>query len=121
VKYLKITIKNLLKNSNSGLYSRSKFSSSNLLLFALIFAVIGGYIIYKSFAANFTLTVDGNAKSQTMDGFGVSINAHSWKNGELKPALDMLVDQNGSTTFRIVQEMADLQRRHHLRHCPGRL
>jgi hypothetical protein len=107
VKYLKITIKNLLKNSNSGLYSRSKFSSSNLLLFALIFAVIGGYIIYKSFAANFTLTVDGNAKSQTMDGFGVSINAHSWKNGELKPALDMLVDQNGSTTFRIVQEMAD--------------
>jgi O-glycosyl hydrolase len=54
-----------------------------------------------------TLTVDGAIKSQTVDGFGTSINVHSWNNGELKPALDMLVDQNGSSIFRVVQEMTD--------------
>lgn len=54
-----------------------------------------------------TTTLDGSIKYQTMDGFGVSINAHSWKNGEVKPAIDMLVDQNGSKIFRVVEEMAD--------------
>jgi O-glycosyl hydrolase len=58
-------------------------------------------------AASTTITVSGSQRFQTMDGFGVSINAHSWKNGELKPALDMLVDQNGSRIFRVVMEMAD--------------
>ncbi len=58
-------------------------------------------------AVSTTITVSGDQRFQTMDGFGVSINAHSWNNGELKPALDMLVDQNGSTIFRVVMEMTD--------------
>jgi O-glycosyl hydrolase len=107
VKYLKITIKNLLKTSNSGLLSRSKFSSSNLLLFALIFAVFGGYFIYSSFAANPTLTVNGSQKSQTIDGFGGSINSHSWKNGQVKPALDLMISQDPQQLFRVVMEMTD--------------
>jgi O-glycosyl hydrolase len=58
-------------------------------------------------AAGAVVTVSGGQRFQTMDGFGVSINAHSWNNGELKPALDMLVDQNGSRIFRVVMEMTD--------------
>ena len=53
------------------------------------------------------LTIDGNQRFQTMDGFGVSANSASWDNGELKPAIDRLVDDNGSTIWRVVIEMAD--------------
>jgi chitodextrinase len=58
-------------------------------------------------AANVTVNVNGNQQFQTMDGMGVNINAHSWDNGNVKPALDMLIDQNGSRIFRVVQEMQD--------------
>jgi O-glycosyl hydrolase len=54
-----------------------------------------------------SVTVNAGTKYQTVDGFGTSINVHSWKNGQLKPALDMLVDQNGSSVYRVVQEMTD--------------
>lgn len=53
------------------------------------------------------LVIDGNQRFQMIDGFGVSANAASWDNGELRPAIDMLVDQNGSTIWRVVMEMAD--------------
>ncbi len=53
------------------------------------------------------LTIDGNQRFQTMDGFGVSANSASWDNGELKPAIDTLIDNNGSTIWRVVIEMAD--------------
>ncbi|MBI3331950.1 hypothetical protein HYZ99_03245 [Candidatus Peregrinibacteria bacterium] len=53
------------------------------------------------------LTLDGAVQFQAIDGFGVSANAASWDNGELRPALDMLVDQNGSTLFRVIIDEAD--------------
>src|SRR5207249_3038677 len=40
-----------------------------------------------------SLTIDGAQVFQTIDGFGVNANSLSWNNGELKPAIDMLVDQ----------------------------
>ena len=42
-----------------------------------------------------------------MDGFGVNINSLSWKNGELAPALDRLIDEVGAKTWRVVFDMAD--------------
>ena len=53
------------------------------------------------------LTIDGSQRFQTIDGFGISANAASWDNGELRPAIDMLMDQGGSTIWRVVMEMAD--------------
>jgi hypothetical protein len=41
---------------------------------------------------------------QTIDGMGVNINVNSWKNGELKPALDALIDINGSSAFRVIRD-----------------
>jgi hypothetical protein len=53
------------------------------------------------------LTIDGNQRFQIIDGFGVSANSASWNNGELRPALDRLVDENGSTIWRVIIDMAD--------------
>ena len=53
------------------------------------------------------LTIDGNQRYQTIDGFGVSANSASWNNGELRPAIDKLMDEGGSTIWRVVIEMAD--------------
>jgi hypothetical protein len=97
----------LTNSPKAEAFKKSRFSRTNLSIFAVIFAAIGGYLIYSSFAATYNLTVNGNTKFQTMDGFGVSINSDSWKNGELKPAIDMLVDQNGSQVYRVVMEMTD--------------
>lgn len=53
------------------------------------------------------LTVNGTQTFQTMDGFGVNINSLSWKNGESKPAIDLLADQMGATTWRVVFDEED--------------
>jgi len=74
---------------------------------ALILTVFALMRAPTASAASNIITVSGDQRFQTIDGFGVSINAHSWNNGELKPALDMLVDQNGSRIFRVVMEMTD--------------
>jgi O-glycosyl hydrolase len=54
-----------------------------------------------------SLIIDGSQTFQSIDGFGVNINSASWNNGELRPALDMLVDQLGATIFRVVVDNAD--------------
>jgi len=53
------------------------------------------------------LTIDGNQRFQTIDGFGVSANSASWDGGELRPAIDKLADDGGSTIWRVIIEMAD--------------
>ena len=57
--------------------------------------------------AGTALTVNGGQTFQTIDGFGVNINSLSWKNGEMRPAIDMLVDQMGVTLWRVVFDMED--------------
>lgn len=58
-------------------------------------------------AGGVPLTINGGQTFQTIDGFGVNVNAHSWNNGELRPALDLLHDQMGSTLYRVVYDMGD--------------
>jgi O-glycosyl hydrolase len=53
------------------------------------------------------LTLNGNTRYQTIDGFGISANSLSWNNGELRPAIDRLHDEGGSTIWRVVIDMAD--------------
>jgi hypothetical protein len=53
------------------------------------------------------LAINGSQTFQTMDGFGVNINSLSWKNGQLAPALDRLVDELGAKTWRVVFDMMD--------------
>jgi len=54
------------------------------------------------------VTVNLTDEHQVMDGFGVAVNSASWNDGELAPALDMLID-GGSTIFRVVYEPDDVQ------------
>ena len=54
-----------------------------------------------------TLAVNGAQRYQVIEGFGVNANAASWNAGELKPGLDMLVDQMGATIWRVVIENGD--------------
>src|SRR6266511_1726295 len=43
----------------------------------------------------------------TIEGFGVNANSGSWNDGELRPALDMLVDHLGATIWRVILDNAD--------------
>ena len=52
--------------------------------------------------------IDAGKKYQSLDGFGVNINAAWWLDGEyrdadvVRPAIDMLIDSLGATIFRVV-------------------
>jgi hypothetical protein len=95
------------KISDRGVSKASGFKRSNLALFAVAFAILGGYVILQSFAANPTLSVDGSQKLQTMDGFGAAVNGHDWKNGQEKAAIDLMLNQDPQQLFRVVMEMQD--------------
>jgi hypothetical protein len=58
-------------------------------------------------ASSQNLVVDSSTQYQVIDGFGVNVNSLSWNGGELRPALDLLVDQLGATIFRVVFDNAD--------------
>ncbi|HEX2971031.1 MAG TPA: Ig-like domain-containing protein, partial [Tepidisphaeraceae bacterium] len=51
-----------------------------------------------------TLNLDGSQQYQRIDGFGVNANSASWNGGQLRPAIDQLVDQMGATLWRVVVE-----------------
>jgi hypothetical protein len=50
------------------------------------------------------LTIDAAVIYQTMNGVGSNVNSWSWKDGELIPALDILVDTLGHNIFRVVHD-----------------
>lgn len=45
-----------------------------------------------AYAAVSNLQVDGSQTFQKIDGLGVNINVHSWDNGAVIPALNLLTD-----------------------------
>lgn len=57
--------------------------------------------------------INGAAKFQTLDGFGVNVNTTWWYNGSygdaavMQPAIDLLVDSMGAAIFRAVIEEID--------------
>src|SRR5262245_34251179 len=74
-------------------------------VFLFCFAAFLFFSVHQASAA--TLNVDGSQQFQTIDGFGVNVNTGWWNNGEVKPAIDMLVDQLGANIFRAVIEESD--------------
>jgi hypothetical protein len=58
-------------------------------------------------ATSIDVTVDGGRRYQTISALGADINPHSWDNGNLKPALDLLIDKGGMKTFRVGMDMLD--------------
>jgi O-glycosyl hydrolase len=86
------------------------------ILKSLLLIIISGIVIPLSTSAqtpDIKLQINGAAKYQTMDGFGVNINPAWWINGSysdakvVKPAIDLLVDSLGATIFRAVIEEID--------------
>jgi O-glycosyl hydrolase len=51
-----------------------------------------------------SLTVDGSQQFQRIDGFGANINSAAWGDGDVRPALDTLLNQMGANTFRVIVE-----------------
>lgn len=45
--------------------------------------------------------IDATSAFQSIDGFGVNINAKYWNEGRLIPTLELLVDDLGATLFRV--------------------
>jgi hypothetical protein len=80
---------------------------STLALMVFVSATAIGITLTASTHGEGSLTIDASQQFQTLDGFGVNINSASWKNGELRPAIDMLVDQLGATIFRVVIDNGD--------------
>ena len=54
-----------------------------------------------------SIVIDGGSQFQTIDGFGVNANVASWNNGELRSALDTLVDQLRATLWRVIIDNTD--------------
>lgn len=80
-------------------------------ILSLTTTISGGPALVQQRAAagEVAITVDGSRTFQRIDGFGVNANARSWNNGQLAPALDMLVDQMGARIFRVILEKSDWQ------------
>jgi len=90
-----------------GASSKKVIRVSTLALMVVVSATAVGVTLTGSTRAEGSLTIDGSQPFQTLDGFGVNVNSASWKGGELRPAIDMLVDQLGATIFRVVIDNAD--------------
>jgi hypothetical protein len=68
---------------------------------------LAGLMLFAVEAQAANLTLDGSKQYQPIDGIGVNINVNGWKNGELKPALDALIDQNGMSLVRVIRDPMD--------------
>jgi chitodextrinase len=79
---------------------------TRVLIGALFILVLQVPIVSQVAFAATALTIDGAQRYQTMDGFGTSVNSTSWKNGELRPALDKLTD-GGTTLWRVIIDNTD--------------
>jgi len=60
--------------------------------------------IYAYPQQNIKISVNGLNRLQTIDGIGVNINTRSWKDDELKPAIDLLADSMQAKFYRVIVE-----------------
>jgi O-glycosyl hydrolase len=54
-----------------------------------------------------TVTIQGAATNQVIEGFGVNLNYRGWNGTELQPVLDALIGQAGMTQFRVIYDLTD--------------
>ncbi len=71
-----------------------------------IFLLIVWFAFYSTSYSQpaITMSVNGLNRLQTIDGIGVNINTRSWKDDELKPAIDLLADSMQANIFRVIVE-----------------
>jgi O-glycosyl hydrolase len=62
---------------------------------------------FSSAAVTPNLTVDGASRFQRIDGLGVNANVDNWDGGALRAGLDLLIDRNGASLFRVVRDPMD--------------
>lgn len=55
----------------------------------------------------FSIQIDGSRVYQQMDGIGVNANTSSWKDHDLEPALNLLLDSMHATVWRIIVETVE--------------
>ena len=87
----------LILRSKSRLWMRCKA--------ALLVCLFIGLTVALTEAAD--IVVDGSKTFQTIDGFGVNVNAKQWGEGNFKGALDQMVDDLGASLFRLYIDNTD--------------
>jgi hypothetical protein len=93
--------------SVTGSFLKRIIAASTIAAVVSISTMVIGISLMAMAGVGGSLIIDGSQAFQSIDGFGVNANSASWKNGELRPAIDMLVDQLGATIFRVVVDNAD--------------
>lgn len=78
-----------------------------LLVFLLNLSYPANIRTSKAQSSETNLTINGGVAYQTINGVGSNIHSWSWKGGELRPALDILVDTLGHNMFRVVHDRMD--------------
>ncbi len=68
-------------------------------------ADVGGIDFVATEAIN--TSVDLSQAFQRVDGMGTNVNVNSWEGGQLRPALDLLVDVNGASLLRVIRDPMD--------------
>jgi hypothetical protein len=76
-----------------------KFSAALALLLTS-----GLFCPLSALSQTINLAVNASVTFQTVGGVGTNINSWSWKNGELQPAIDILIDDLGYSIFRVVHD-----------------
>ncbi|HET6421289.1 MAG TPA: hypothetical protein VFG19_14110 [Geobacteraceae bacterium] len=98
-------------NKAASRFFKNTEKKSLYVIFAATIALmlIGTLISFPYFSGHVDsgLIIDGSRQFQTVDGFGVNANSLSWNGGELKPAIDMLADEMGSSLWRVVFDQED--------------
>jgi hypothetical protein len=83
--------------SVTGSFLKRIIAASTIAAVVSVSTMVIGILLMALAGAGGSLIIDGSQAFQSIDGFGVNANSASWKNGELRPAIDMLVDQLGAT------------------------
>jgi hypothetical protein len=86
--------------SVTGSFLKRIIAASTIAAVVSISTMVIGISLMAMARVGESLIIDGSQTFQSIDGFGVNANSASWKNRELRPAIDMLVDQLGATIFR---------------------
>jgi hypothetical protein len=82
-KTLKHTVKKLPYKLKSSSFTSYHFNKSNLIIFSLVFAAIGAYIIYSSFAAGFSTSFE--AENTSKSGSAITVSDANASGGSAHP------------------------------------
>ncbi|MCJ7692710.1 MAG: hypothetical protein MUO22_04780, partial [Sedimentisphaerales bacterium] len=69
------------------------------LLICVVFLIGGGGEVFSETPVK-EAVLNAEKQFQVIDGFGANINPAQWRDGELKAAIDLLVDELGCSLFR---------------------